>query len=133
MRKASRTFQMNEAPRGEMRLLLEEGAAGTDMPSETLDDLLLALWEACVQATTHSGEPEVEVTVLTGDHAVEIEIRNPGVYRTEDETAEVRADQRLGVALTMAMTMSLVDEIHVDPGSEGDPRTLIRMVKLTGQ
>src|SRR5439155_19402988 len=105
MKKTTRTFHMNEAPRAEMRLLLEEGAAGAGLPQPTVDDLLLAVWEACVQATSHSGEPRVEVAVLAGDHVVEIEIRNPGIYRTEDTTAEMRADQRLGVALTMAMAM----------------------------
>jgi anti-sigma regulatory factor (Ser/Thr protein kinase) len=132
MTTTTRTFLMNEAPRAKMRLLLEEAAAGAGLPTGTLDDLLLAVWEACVQATSHSGEPEVDVTVRAEKHSVEIEVRNAGIYRPEAPTTEYGADQRLGVALTMAMEMSLVDEIHVDPGTEEDPRTLIRMVKLTG-
>jgi anti-sigma regulatory factor (Ser/Thr protein kinase) len=116
-----------------MRRLVEEGASEVGLAPEALDDLLLALWEACAQATSHSGDPQVDVTVRAGKHAVEIEVRNPGVYRLEPSAPEPTADQKLGVALTMAMEMSLVDEIHVDPGTEQDPGTLIRIVKLTGQ
>lgn len=133
MKKTARSFSIDEAPRTEMRRLVEEGTAGSGLSTEVIDDLLLAVWEACALATSHSGNPEVEVTIVTGPHAVEFEVRNAGVYRLEGATPETSADDRLGVALTMAISMSIVDEVHVDPGTEENRATLIRMTKLTGQ
>jgi anti-sigma regulatory factor (Ser/Thr protein kinase) len=133
MTKKARNFSVDEAPRAEMRRLVEEGTAGSGLGSEVIEDLLLAVWEACALATSHSGNPEVEVSITRGPHAVEFEVRNAGVYRPEGTTEETTPDDRLGVALTMAISMSMVDEVHVDPGTEENRATLIRMVKLTGE
>src|SRR5436190_10433895 len=99
----ARKFSIDEAPRAEMRRLVEESTAGSGLGTEVVEDLLLAVWEACALATSHSGNPEVEIRIETGPHTVEFEVRNAGVYRLEEPTAQLKADDRLGVALTMAI------------------------------
>ncbi len=116
-----------------MRSFIADAAASAEFPPDVLDDLLLALWEACAQAASHSGNPDVEVRALSDDHTFEMEVRNPGVYRIGVHAPGVLADERLAVSLTMAIEMSVLDEIHVDPGTEAEPWTRIRMVKLTGR
>ena len=129
----TRSFRMDASPRPAIRTFVIEGTADADLLSDAMEDLVLGVWEACAHAALHSGNPEVEVTMVAGQHAVEVEVRNPGVYRTDAATPEVEADQRLGVALSMAIEMSVLDEVHVHPGTTADPGTTIRLVKLTGR
>ncbi|HEX9375657.1 MAG TPA: ATP-binding protein [Actinomycetota bacterium] len=124
---------MDQQPRAGMRSFIAEAAAGAEFPPAVIDDLLLALWEACAQATSHSGNPNVEVTARSDGHTFEMAVRNPGVYRVGAHAPGVQSDERLAVSLAMAIEMSVLDEVHVDTGTEDEPWTRIRLVKLTGR
>ncbi len=61
------------------RLLLPEGAAGIELPSETRRHLFLLLKEAVTNSARHSRATSVEVTIRHAARTLQIEVRDDGI------------------------------------------------------
>jgi anti-sigma regulatory factor (Ser/Thr protein kinase) len=99
--------------------------AGPYLPEAVLQDLKLAITEACANAVLHSGTLEIRISVrLVGD-CVEVVVEDDGIYRELLTSPEDDSDAHRGLAL-MA---TLVDDLTLYPGTESHAGTTVRMRK----
>jgi anti-sigma regulatory factor (Ser/Thr protein kinase) len=125
----ARSFPMSADSGDDVRGFVRERAGAAGFDERVSEDLAVAVWEACSHAYRHSDRSgPVQVSWLAEEHSVEAVIRCEGVY-----TGQGDPEESLGTALTMAMEMALVDQVHVKPGTEEEPSTEIRLVKFTGR
>lgn len=104
------------------------GLAGLD--EELVDDLKLAVTEACTNTIQHAyrdcdpGRVELRYEVEAG--LVRITIEDSGVGRTDEAPVETRGEREGGMGL--AIIRSLVDELELEPrpGGLGTRVTLAR-------
>ena len=55
--------------------------AGPYLPEAVLEDLKLAITEACANAVLHSGTQEIRISVRLVDSCVEVVVEDDGIYR----------------------------------------------------
>ena len=99
--------------------------AGPYLPDAVLQDLKLAITEACANAVVHSGTQEVRVSVRFVDDCVEVVVEDDGIYRELLSSADDDSDAHRGLALMAA----LVDDLTLYPGTESRVGTTVRMRK----
>jgi anti-sigma regulatory factor (Ser/Thr protein kinase) len=115
-----------------------ELAAQAHMEPDRADELRLAVQEAFINASEHSGASDGRVYVtlaLWGDErprVVQVTVRDTGVGFTDPETqgtmrAPVGKPRKRGWGLTLIRR--LVDEVEIDSGSHG---TVVVMRKRIG-
>jgi anti-sigma regulatory factor (Ser/Thr protein kinase) len=113
----------------DIRGFIGERAAAAGFDEQVSEELADAVWEACSYAYRRSGRSgPVQVSWLAEEHSVEAVVRSEGVSPGEDDS-----EKSLETSLTMALEMALVDEVHVDPGTDEEPGTEIRLVKYAGR
>ena len=124
-----RSFPMSADSIDDIRTFVVERAAVAGFDERVSEELADAVWEACSYAYRRSGRSgAVRVSWVSEEHSVEVTVRSEGAF-----TGDGEPEESLETSLTMAMEMALVDEVHVDPGTDEEPRTEIRLVKFTGR
>ena len=98
--------------------------AGPYLPASVMEDLKLAITEACANAVLHSGTKEIRVSVRFVDACVEVVVEDDGIYR-ELRASVDDADAHRGLALMGA----LVDDLTLSRGTESRAGTTVRMRK----
>jgi anti-sigma regulatory factor (Ser/Thr protein kinase) len=93
--------------------------------SETAEDIALAVTEACANAILHSDSAEMRVSVSPRPDAIEIEVKDEGLFRPRIGIPELDGEAHRGFQLMTAM----MDEVAVVEGTPGRPGTLVRLVK----
>ncbi len=99
--------------------------AGPYLPGPALDDLKLAITEACANAVLHSGTQEIRISVRFVDDCIEVVVEDDGIYRELLSSADDDSDAHRGLALMAA----LVDDLTLYPGTESRAGTTVRMRK----
>ena len=99
--------------------------AGPYLPEAALQDLKLAITEACANAVLHSGTQEIRISVRFVDDCVEVVVEDDGIYRELLSSADDDSDAHRGLALMAA----LVDDLTLYPGTESRAGTTVRMRK----
>jgi len=89
-----------------------------------VDDLVLAVSEACANAIVHTNSPSVDVGCTLSSDVLAIEVRDEGVFRRRVAMPEFDGHGR-GIPLMTA----LVDEITIKEGTPERPGTLVRLIK----
>jgi serine/threonine-protein kinase RsbW len=115
------------AETAELRALRDQidAWAGPYLPEEALQDLKLAITEACANAVLHSGTHEIRIWVRFVDSCVEVVVEDDGIYRELLTSPDDDADAHRGLALMAA----LVDDLTLHPGTESRLGTTVRMRK----
>ena len=108
---------------GDVRGFVLEIAGGLE--PELVQDLQLAVTEACANAIRHSGSAEVRVSVRVLGACVEATIEDDGIYLDHLPPADGDEYGHRGMFLMVAM----VDELGVKRGTAEQPGTTIRLVK----
>lgn len=121
-----RSFRAHPSALRDIREFVRRLAKVEHVRIDAVDDLLLALTEACANAIVHTNTDSVAVTCRFSAHAVEIQVHDRGVFRRQVPIPEVGGSGR-GIPLMMAV----MDEVTIREGSPGRPGTLVRLVKLT--
>ncbi len=122
----TRTFPANDpSVLTDVRRFVAEAAAGVSQP--VVQDLQLAVTEACANAIRHSGTEEVRVSIRVLDSCVEVTIEDDGVYLERLPPAEGDAYGHRGIFLMVAM----VDELSVKRGTVEQLGTTVRLVKCS--
>ena len=119
-----RSFRAHPSALHEIRVFVRDQAAGRRFPQGALDDLILAISEACANAILHTNSALVEVGVLFSGNDAEAQIRDHGVFRRRIPVPELESAGR-GIPLMMA----LMDEVTIREGTVASPGTLVRLVK----
>lgn len=112
-----------------IRALCRTNLEQLQVVTECIEDIALAVTEACANAVVHSGDTEAfAVTVLLSDDCCRIEVRDQG--RGFDvgslHTSARLAESGRGIEL---MRM-LVDELHFEPDVNGTAVTLVKQLQL---
>jgi len=90
-----------------------------------VEDLTLAVSEACANSIIHTTSPDVRVTWTPIGECVEVQIRDRGVFKRRVFMPEIDGRASHGIPLMMA----LVDELTIREGTSARPGTLVRLVK----
>ena len=96
--------------------------AGPYLPPAAVQDLKLAITEACANAVQHSGTSEIRVSVRLVDDCVEVIVEDDGVYLVRRYGIDDDEQTHRGMALMAAM----VDDLTLRPGTESSAGTTVR-------
>ena len=120
-----RSFPARPSSLYEIRRFIKEQAAEARLPTESADDLTLAVSEACANAVLHASTPEIKVAWEAYDHHVEVEIEDEGIFHSRVRMPEIEGAGGHGLHLMMA----LMDGFSIEEGTETHPGTRVRLVK----
>jgi serine/threonine-protein kinase RsbW len=101
-----------------------QGARGP-LARAALEDLVLAVSEACTNAIVHSGTSQVHVTVVNDDPCVHVTVLDEGMYQHRLPTRSALGEGGRGILLMAAV----VDEVAIHHGTPDHPGTSVRVVK----
>jgi anti-sigma regulatory factor (Ser/Thr protein kinase) len=121
---ATRTFRADRAALAAVRRFVA-AEAGRRSLSSTVDDLQLAVTEACANAILHSGTKDIRVSILSRGHCLEVTVRDDGVYQKVLPVPEADGQGHRGLLLMTAM----VDDFALRRGTRKRPGTVVRLVK----
>jgi anti-sigma regulatory factor (Ser/Thr protein kinase) len=121
----SETFPALPSALYEIRKFVRREAEAAGLPPDSINDLVLAVSEACANAVLHSGSEDIEVTWVPSDDCVEVVIRDRGVFIRRVPIPELDKTRGHGIPLMMA----LMDEVGVSEGTDRRPGTTVRLVK----
>jgi anti-sigma regulatory factor (Ser/Thr protein kinase) len=93
--------------------------------SRFVNDLQLAVTEACANAILHSGTEEIRVTIKPTGSCLEITVEDDGVYRRTVPFPELDGQGHRGLHLMAAM----VDDFSLRRGTEEHQGTRVTLVK----
>jgi anti-sigma regulatory factor (Ser/Thr protein kinase) len=119
------TFRAHPAALYEIRRFVRERASESSLPAQVVEDLTLAVSEACANAIIHTTTPDIRVSWVATTDSVQIEIRDRGIFKRQVRMAELDGRGSHGIPLMMA----LVDELTIREGTQSNPGTLVRLVK----
>jgi anti-sigma regulatory factor (Ser/Thr protein kinase) len=119
-----RSFRAHPSALHEIRTFVRGQGAAQRFPNDALDDLVLAVSEACANAILHTNSSAVEVACRFSPYLAEVEIRDAGVFQRRMAMPEFTNAGR-GIPLMMA----LMDEVSIREGTPNRPGTLVRLVK----
>jgi anti-sigma regulatory factor (Ser/Thr protein kinase) len=119
------TFRAHPSALYEVRRFVRERGGESSLPPQVIEDLILAVSEACANSIIHTASRDIRVTWLATGECVEIEVRDRGVFKRHVRMAELDGRGSHGIPLMMA----LVDEFSVREGTPANPGTLVRLVK----
>jgi anti-sigma regulatory factor (Ser/Thr protein kinase) len=122
-----RTFRAHPSALAGVRAFIREVAAASSVPDEAADDLVLAVSEACGNAVLHSQSASIFVSFRVLDDAIEVHVKDEGVFRRRLRLESIDGTAGHGTRLMLAA----VDELTVRAGTENRPGTLVRLVKRT--
>ena len=102
-------------------------AAATEpyLEQPSIQDLALAVTEACANAIRHSGSEEIRVTVALKGPCVEITVEDDGVYLMSLPVVNGDAGSHRGMYLMAAM----VDDFSLHRGTDAHAGTTVRLLK----
>ena len=102
-----------------------EQEASPHLSEGFVQDLQLAVTEACANSIRHSGTSEIRVSIARLDHCLEVTVEDDGIYRMTLPVIEREAQSHRGMYLMAAM----VDDFSLHRGTERRSGTTVRLVK----
>ena len=120
----SRTFRAHPAALHEIRSFVRDQAEDGGFRSAVIDDLVLAVSEACANAIVHTNTPSLDVGCSLSSELLSIEVKDEGIFRRRVAMPELDGHGR-GIPLMAA----LVDELTIKEGTPERPGTLVRLIK----
>jgi anti-sigma regulatory factor (Ser/Thr protein kinase) len=119
------SFRAHPSALYKIRRFVRDRGDESSLPAQMVEDLTLAVSEACANSIIHTSSPDVRVSwTLTGD-CVEVQVRDRGVFKRQIRMPELDGRGSHGIPLMMA----LVDELTIREGTPVRPGTLVRLVK----
>jgi serine/threonine-protein kinase RsbW len=124
-RSVSRSFPAVPSSLAAVRAFVRAENRAGPVGEAALEDLVLAVSEACTNAVLHSGTSSLYVTQTKSGSCIEVLIRDEGVYRGRIPERAALGEGGRGVLLMTAM----VDEMTIHQGTPQRPGTSVRVVK----
>jgi anti-sigma regulatory factor (Ser/Thr protein kinase) len=119
------SFRAHPSALYKIRSFVRDRAGDSSLPAQMMDDLALAVSEACANSIIHTTSPDIRVTWIVSDDCVAVEILDRGIFKRQVRMPEITGHGSHGIALMMA----LVDELTIREGTPRRPGTLVRLVK----
>jgi anti-sigma regulatory factor (Ser/Thr protein kinase) len=124
--RTERLFESQPSSLHDVRSFIREQAAGSALRSAAVDDLILAVSEACANAVKHTASPEIRISWRPLEDGVEVEVEDEGVFAMAGQPDAFDPESGFGIPIMSA----LVDELGIDRGTYRRPGTRVRLVKL---
>ena len=121
----TRAFRAHPAALHEIRRFLRDLAIGAGLPDEWLEDVVLAVSEACANVIVHTNTAKVVVTCRFSPMSADVEVRDRGVFRPNAPGHDNEGEECRGIPLMIA----LMDEVTIREGTSARPGTVVRLVK----
>ena len=125
--RASRSFGARPEELSQIRRFVAARGWELGLAPRILDDLQIAIGEACVNVIRHTESSRLEISWETEDERIVVSVRDEGVFRTGSPQVVAREETGFGMALMSA----LMDEVEVVPGTETHPGTIVRLARRT--
>jgi serine/threonine-protein kinase RsbW len=109
------------------RLAVSAVASRMDFGVDALDDLKLAVGEACANAIQHAAEGEIAIVCTLEPDRLVISVRDCGVGFDPKSARSRPADELPDGGLGLILIQALMDEVHIQ--SDREHGTEVRMVK----
>jgi serine/threonine-protein kinase RsbW len=122
----TKSFPAHPASLYDVREFIRARADEADLSGVIINDLVLAVSEACANAVLHSESSDIEITWECDDSSVRVEIRDEGLFKRRVPLPEFEDPHGHGIPLMIA----LVDEVVIREGSDRDPGTTVRLLKF---
>jgi anti-sigma regulatory factor (Ser/Thr protein kinase) len=119
------SFRAHPSALYKIRRFVRERAGESSLPDQMMEDLTLAVSEACANSIIHTSSPDVRVTWILSGECVEIQVRDRGIFKRQVRMPEIDGRGSHGIAFMMA----LVDELSIREGTPARPGTMVRLVK----
>jgi serine/threonine-protein kinase RsbW len=107
----------------QVRKFIREEAEDAGLSPPTVNDVILAVSEACANAVLHAGGTEMEVTWTNTNDCVEVVVRDEGVFLSRIPVPGAERMSGHGIPLMMA----LMDEVGVKEGTKRRPGTTVTL------
>jgi anti-sigma regulatory factor (Ser/Thr protein kinase) len=121
----TRAFRAHPSALSQVRGFVRDQATADGLDGETVDDLVLAISEACVNAVIHTSSARVQLSWQKREGHVEIAVRDEGVFERKVPIPEFDGTAGRGIPIMLA----LVDEVTIREGTLSHPGTVVRFVK----
>ena len=126
-RATSRSFAAVPRSLAAIRSFIRTENGGTEADRAALEDLVLAVSEACTNSIVHSGTANVHITIVRDERCIKVIVQDDGVYRNRLPSRTPFGEGGRGILLIAAM----VDEVTIHHGTPESPGTSVRVVKCT--
>jgi len=120
-----RSFRAHPSALFEIRRFVRGCAEDAGMSGQSIDELLLAVSEACANSIVHTTTPDIRLSWGADDRCVTVEVRDQGIFKRRVPMPEVEGRGGHGITLMMA----LVDELTIHEGTPREPGTTVRLIK----
>jgi len=120
-----RPFRAHPSSLYQVRQFIRQQAEEAELSSETTDDLLLAVSEACVNAVLHSSSRTVKVSWRHYGGCAEVLVADEGTFQRRVPMPEIDGPSGRGILLMMAV----MDEVAIHEGTPRSPGTQVRLRK----
>jgi anti-sigma regulatory factor (Ser/Thr protein kinase) len=120
-----RSFRAHPSTLHQVRQFVRSQGRQAGLSQNVVDELQLAVSEACANSVLHADTRHVEVRWQLGESRVEVEVRDEGVFRRRVRIPEVDGSGGHGLPLMMA----LVDEFSMVEGTDRRRGTVVKLVK----
>ena len=122
----ARSFPARPEDLYRIREFVREQGRGVAIPGPILDEITLAVSEACANSALHSRSLEVTVRWRAAPDHVEVTVDDEGVFARRVKFPGMNGlEGGRGIPIMMA----LMDEITIREGREHAPGTSVRLVK----
>lgn len=119
------SFRAHPSALYEVRKFVRDRGGESLLSPQMVEDLILAVSEACANSIIHTTSQDVRVTWLATGDCVEIVVRDRGIFKRQVRMPEIDGRGSHGIPLMMA----LVDELSIREGTPANPGTMVRLVK----
>jgi anti-sigma regulatory factor (Ser/Thr protein kinase) len=119
------SFRAHPSALYKIRRFVRERGDESALPAQMVDDLTLAVSEACANSIIHTSSPDLRVTWMLSGECVEVQVRDRGVFKRRVMMPELDGRGSHGIPLMIA----LVDELTIQEGTAARPGTLVRLIK----
>jgi serine/threonine-protein kinase RsbW len=123
-----RSFRAHPSSLYQVRQFIRQQSETVDLPGEVVDDLLLAVSEACVNAVLHSSSRTVKVAWRYSAGCAEVVVHDEGVFQRRLPMPELDGPSGRGILLMMAV----MDEVTIHEGTSRTPGTQVRLRRCHG-
>lgn len=120
----TRAFAAERAELAEIRRFVA-AEAGRHTFEMAVDDLQVAVTEACANSILHSGGTTIQVSIVRVGSCLEITVEDDGLYQRDIPVPELDGTGHRGLHLMAAM----VDDLALRRGTRDRPGTVVRLVK----
>jgi anti-sigma regulatory factor (Ser/Thr protein kinase) len=122
----NRSFRAHPAALSQVRDFIRTQASTAELAESVIDDLVLAVSEACVNSVIHTNSSHIKISWRRQNSHVEVLVLDEGVFDRKVPVPEIDGTAGRGIPIMLA----LVDEVTIREGTPAKPGTQVKLRKI---